>query len=429
MTRFRQQPGRGEPMTPDACCRPEEIYAIEDLEKNRSYGRKALEQEMGGLSEKADVVIIGGGIIGVSTAYYLAKKGARNVILLERSMLGSGATGKCAGGIRTQFSTEINLQFSILSRRVFDGFKDEFGVDPEFRTIGYLFVGCAREQMEVLEQTANMVRFAGVEIELLSPAEIGRRWPALMVEDLIGGSYTPGDGYAGPNEVLQGFARGARRLGVKIREGEEAAAIRLAGDRVEAVETSAAQRIWTPTVVNAAGPYAARVAGMAGLELPVRPLRRQVFFTAPLEGLAPRLPMVIDLEYGWYARGEGGGFLLAGPQDRESSFNEGTDFEGKEWAAARAVHRIPIMEQGSIARGWAGLYEISPDHHAIIGAFPELKGFICANGFSGHGFQHSPAAGMVVAEIILEGRPRSLDISPLRPERFRQGDLVREPLT
>lgn len=381
------------------------------------------------MSEKADVVIIGGGIIGVSTAYYLAKKGARNVTLIERGMLGCGATGKCAGGIRAQFSTEINLEFSILSRRVFDGFEDEFGVDPEFHVIGYLFVASTREQMEVLEQTANMVRFAGVEIELLSPAEIGRRWPALMVEDLIGGSYTPGDGYAGPNEVLQGFARGARRLGVEIREGVEVTAIRLAGDRVEAVETSAGEKIWTPTVVNAAGPHAAQVARMAGLELPVRPLRRQVFFTAPLEGLAPSLPMVIDLEYGWYARGEGRGFLLAGPQDRKSSFNESIDFEGKEWAAARAVHRIPIMERGSIARGWAGLYEISPDHHAIIGAFPELRGFFCANGFSGHGFQHSPAAGMVVAEIILEGKARSVDISPLRPERFREGDLVREPLT
>ncbi|MBW1997685.1 MAG: FAD-binding oxidoreductase [Deltaproteobacteria bacterium] len=379
-------------------------------------------------AQVADVVIIGGGIIGVSTAYYLAKRGAGRIVLLEKSMLGSGATGKCAGGIRMQFSTEIDLRFSILSRRVFDTFEDEFGVDPEFHPIGYLFVASRRRQMEVLEQTEEMLASARIEVEVLGQGEIHRRWPEVRVADLVGGSYTPGDGYAGPNEVLHGFAKGARRLGVKIREGVKVTGIKVTGGRVEAVETSRGEWISTPVLINAAGPYATHVAQMAGLELPVRPLRRQVFFTAPFES-PPCLPMVIDLEYGWYARREGKGFLLAGPQDRESSFNESTDFDGKEWAAARAIHRIPVMKHARIASGWAGLYEISPDHHAIIGAFPEVKGFICANGFSGHGFQHSPAAGMLVAEIVTEGNAKSLDISSLRPERFREGDLIYESLT
>ena len=141
------------------------------------------------------------------------------------------------------------------------------------------------------------------------------------------------------------------------------------------------------------------------------------------------IPLTIDLEHGWYMRREGKGFLLAGPQDLESSFNEQVDFEGKEWTAVRTTHRVPVLARAKIVRGWAGLYEISPDNHAIIGAFPELEGFICANGFSGHGFMHSPATGITVAELIAEGKAKTIDIQPLRPQRFRQGYLIQEPLT
>jgi sarcosine oxidase subunit beta len=161
----------------------------------------------------------------------------------------------------------------------------------------------------------------------------------------------------------------------------------------------------------------------------VRPLRRQLFFTESFEELPSLFPLVIDLEHGWYMRREGKGLLLAGPQDAESSFNERVDFEAQEWTAARSLHRVPILKRARIARGWAGLYDISPDHHAIIGPFPEIEGFLCANGFSGHGFQHSPAVGILVAELVVEGQAKSLDIHQLRPQRFREGDLVYEPLT
>jgi sarcosine oxidase subunit beta len=384
---------------------------------------------MRSLPSIADVVIIGGGIIGVSTAYYLSKKGVKNVLLLERNMLGAGATGKCAGGIRTQFSTRINIQFSLLSRTVFEQFEAEFGVDPEFRPIGYLFLAAREAQWEILKTNARLMQTMGLNATLLDPAEMKSRWPPLRVEDLVGGSYTRMDGYAGPYEVLRGFAKGARRLGAVIREGVEVTGIQVKKGRVRAVDTSTGERINTPLVVNASGPYAARVAAMAGLDLPVRPLRRQIFSTAPFEEVSSLFPMLIDLEYGWYMRGEGKGLLLAGPQDSESSFNESVDFEGREWTAARSLHRVPILERARIVRGWAGLYEISPDHHAIIGTFPEVQGFICANGFSGHGFQHSPAAGILVAELVVDGTARSLDIVPLRPERFREGDLIHEPLT
>jgi len=381
------------------------------------------------LPKRADVVIVGGGIIGVSVAHYLAKGGAGEVLLLERGMMGEGSTGKCAGGIRTQFSTEINVAFSLLSRRVFDEFQATFGTDPEFHQDGYLFLASEKKQWEVLQANARLLESRGLRPELLAPAEISERWPFLRVDDLLGGSHSPQDGYAGPYEVLQGFAKGARQFGVTLREGVEVTGIRVERGRVRAVETARGERVSTDVVVNAGGPHAARVAAMAGLDLPVRPYRRQIFFTDPFDDLPAVFPLTIDLALGWYMRREGRGLLLSGPQDLESSFNEKVDFDSQEWTAERSLHRAPVLERARMVRGWAGLYEVSPDHHAIIGEFPEVKGFICANGFSGHGFQHSPATGIVVAELIREGRATTLDIHPLRPTRFREGDLIHEPLT
>jgi sarcosine oxidase subunit beta len=381
------------------------------------------------LPSSAEIVIIGGGIIGVSIAYNLAKKGVGKVVLLERGIMGEGSTGKCAGGIRTQFCTEINIQFSLLSLKVFEQFQAEFGVDPEFHPVGYLFLAAHKRQWAVLKETAQRMQAMGLDVDLLDPNEISCRWPFLRVDDLVGGSYTERDGYAGPYEVLQGFAKGARQLGVMLREGAEVTRIHAKKGRVQAVEIATGERVLTPVVINAAGPYAAGVAAMVGLDLPVRPLRRQLFFTESFEELPSLFPLVIDLEHSWYMRREGKGLLLAGPQDAESSFNERVDFEAQEWTAARSLHRVPILKRARIARGWAGLYDISPDHHAIIGPFPEIEGFLCANGFSGHGFQHSPAVGILVAELVVEGQAKSLDIHPLRPQRFREGDLVYEPLT
>ena len=381
------------------------------------------------LPDSADVVIIGGGIIGASIAYHLVKKNVQSVLLLERGIMGEGSTSKCVGGIRTQFSTEINLNFSLLSRRIFDRFQAEFGVDPEFHQTGYLFLATDDRQQKIFEVNANLMRDLQLQVELLDPGEIKRRWPFLNVDDVIGGAYTPHDGYAGPYEVLKGFIGGARRRGAILREGVEVVGIDLERGKIRGVRTSTGDRVKTQVVVNASGPYAAKVAALAGLDLPVRPLRRQIFFTDPFEDLPPVLPLVIDLEHGWYMRREGKGLLLAGPQDSNSSFSEQVDFAGQGWAATRSVHRVPILKGARIARGWAGLYEISPDNHAIIGEFPELKGFICANGFSGHGFMHSPAAGVLVAELIVEGKAKTLDIHPLRPQRFQDGDLINEPLT
>jgi sarcosine oxidase subunit beta len=381
------------------------------------------------LPSSAEVVIVGGGIIGVSIAYYLAKKGMREVLLLERGMMGEGATGKCAGGIRTQFSTEINIRLSLLSLKVFEHFKEDFGVDPEFNPAGYLFLAVRKRQWAILKTNAQLMKTMGLDVELLGPSEIRGRWPFLRVDDLLGGSYSKSDGYAGPHEILQGFAKGARELGAMLIEGVEVTKIHRKRERVQAVEMATGERIVTPLVINAAGPYASRVAAMVGVELLVKPLRRQLFFTDVFEELPALFPLVIDLEHGWYMRREGKGLLLAGPEDAQSSFNEKVDFGGQEWTAARSLHRVPILQRARIVRGLAGLYDISPDHHAILGPFPEIKGFVCANGFSGHGFQHSPAIGILIAELIAEGRSKTVDIYPLRPHRFREGDLIYEPLT
>ncbi len=381
------------------------------------------------MPKRADVVIVGGGIIGVSIAYYLAKNGVHKVVLLEKGVMGNGSTGKCAGGIRTQFSTRINIQFSLISLAVIKAFQVEFGIDPEFHPIGYLFLACRSKEWAILESNARLIQSMGLDVTLLTPNEIRDRWPFLRVDDLSGGSYSKSDGYAGPYEILQGFIKGARRMGVSFIEGIEVTGIQAKNGRVKTIETATGETIRTPIVVNAAGPYAARIAAMLGIDLPVIPLRRQVFFTGLFEALPPIFPMIVDMEHGWYMRREGQGLLLSGPQDSEASFNETVDFDAQVWTAKRSLYRVPILKEAKIANGWAGLYEISPDNHAIIGAFPEMKGFICANGFSGHGFMHGPAAGIVVSELIIHGEAKDVDIYPLRPTRFREGDLIREPLT
>jgi len=380
------------------------------------------------MEQTADVVIIGGGVVGASIAYHLAMKRAGRIVLLEKGQMGEGSTGRCVGGVRTQFSTEINIRLSLESLRTFERFKEEFSVDPEFRRIGYLFLASTGPEMDIFKENVKLQRRFGIPVELLDTDEIKKRWPYLRTDDLRGGTFCSWDGVAGLSEVLQGFVNSAKRAGVKIYEGEEAVGITLKNDRVNTVRTKK-EEIFAPVVVNAAGPFAARVGEMAGIKIPVKPVRRQIFVTAPFHLSNHSIPLTIDFHRGWYFRPEGEGLLLSGPMDEQPSFNLDTDYEGMTEAADNAMYRIPVLEKASIARGWAGLYEISPDHHAILGRAPEVEGFIMANGFSGHGFQHSPAVGRVIAELIVEGKATTLDISPLSIERFSRGESIFEPMT
>lgn len=380
------------------------------------------------MERTADVVIIGGGIIGTSIAYHLARRKAGRVVLLEKGQLGEGSTSRCAGGIRTQFSTEINIRFSLDSLKTFERFKDEFGIDPEFRRIGYLFLATTEREREVFSESLKLQKRYDIPVELLDTQEIAKRWPYLRTDDVLGGTFCAWDGYAGPSEVLSGFAAGARRAGAKIIEGVEATRVLIKEGKVKGVQTTHGE-ISTSCVVNAAGPFASRVGEMAGVEIPVKPLRRQIFITAPFRLTDKEVPLTIDFHRGWYFRPEVDGFLLSGPLDRESSFNLNIDYEARVEASENAMFRVPAFEKAHIARGWAGLYEISPDNHAILGAVPGIQGFILANGFSGHGFQHSPVVGRVIAELITEGKATTIDITPLSIERFEKGELILEPMT
>jgi sarcosine oxidase subunit beta len=380
------------------------------------------------MEKTADVVIIGGGVIGTSIAYQLTLKKAGKIVLLEKGQLGEGSTSRCVGGIRSQFSTEINLRFSLESMKTFEGFEEEFGVAPEFKRIGYLFLATTRSEMGIFETSVKLQKKFAIPVELLTPDEIRSRWPYLKTEDIVGGTFCALDGYAGPSEVLTGFANGARRAGVRIYEGEEVIGIGIEKGRVNGVRTKK-EEVSTPIVINAGGPYASLVGEMAEIEIPVKPLRRQVFVTAPFHLTDQTIPLTIDFHRGWYFRQEVDGLLLSGPLDQKPSFNLNTDYEAMVQASENAMDRVPALEKAKIARGWAGLYEISPDNHAILGKVPEVEGFILANGFSGHGFQHSPAVGKVISELIVDGKATTIEISSLSIERFQKGELILEPMT
>ncbi|MBF0528256.1 MAG: FAD-binding oxidoreductase [Deltaproteobacteria bacterium] len=384
---------------------------------------------MSDLPSRADIIIIGGGVIGASVAYHLAQKGVTNIVLLEKGAVGAqGATAKCLGGFRTQFSTEINIRFSLLSKATFDSFKTDLGMDIDFLPLGYLFLATEKQHLRVIENTVSLMASLGCSAEVLPSERIARRWPFIDTRDLLGGSYTDRDGFYGPNEVVQGFARQAQKLGVKIFENVEVTNLKVEHGRIKGVQTSGGHNIQAEGVVNAAGPWSGQIASLAGLDLPINPLRRHLFFVEAFDELPDQFPFIYDMANGWYIRREGRGLILGGPPG-EASFSDKVDFEALEWTAIASLKRIPVLERASIARGWVGHYEVTPDHHSVIGEFPEVKGLFIVSGFSGHGFQHSPTAGRVTAEMILDGQASTIDIHPLRPTRFRENDLIHEPLT
>jgi sarcosine oxidase subunit beta len=373
------------------------------------------------LPRTADVVIVGGGVVGCSIAYHLARRGQRDVLVLEREAVGAGTTSKAAGGIRAQFPTETEIRMSQESMRVFERFEDEFGVDPGFRRIGYLFLVSDPADLRGFEARVALQRRLGVDVRVVSPAEAGALVPALRVDDLVAAVWSPDDGMAGPADVTAGFARRARDLGVRIVEGVEVEAVEREGGRVTAVQTSAG-RVAAGTIVNAAGPAAARVGRLAGVDLPVHPRRRHIFFTEPFPALRGPVPLTTDRASGFYFRKEMEQVLLS-PGDVEDvgdDFAVAVDRRRIEETVQKALHRLPIIEQARIAGGWAGLRPLTPDDHAIIGWAPGVERFFLAVGFGGHGFQHSPATGRLVAEWLVDGAP-SVDLSLFDPARFAAG--------
>ncbi len=379
------------------------------------------------MAETADIVIIGAGIVGCSIAYQLSLVGPRRVVVLERDLICSGSTGLSAGGIRQQFATALNIRLSQESVALFRQMPETLGIDPGFRQVGYIFLATTREELALFRRNVELQQSLGVPVELMTPQDIAALVPYVRLDGIVGGTYCPVDGYAAPYEVTMGYAAAARKRGVQILEQRPVTAVLRQGDRVIGVGTSGGP-IHAPIVVNAAGPQAGLIGQMAGVEVPVKPFRRQLFTTRPLPEFAAEPPLTIDYHRNWYFRGEMGGCLFSGPKDEESTFNTNVDWEHLAESVERALVRLPLLAEAEIHRGWAGLYEITPDNNPILGPVRELPGFYVAAGFSGHGFQQGPVTGQLMAELLLTGTPH-VDISPFLLDRFHTGHGMIEPMT
>lgn len=373
----------------------------------------------------ADTVIVGGGVIGASIAYHLATRGVRNIVVLERDTLGSGSTSKNAGGIRMQFSSEINVRLSQRSLPRFEAFQEEMGIDPVFRQVGYLFLITAGRDVVPFERSLALWRRLGVPAIRIDRDAVHALFPEIVTDDIRFATFCAKDGHADPNSILQGYVRRARDLGARFVEGAAVTAIDHAGGRVTAVYAGD-ERIACPLVIDAAGAWAGEVGRLAGVDLPIVPLRRQIFVTERVPDLDREFPLTIEFASGLYMHRESGGVLLgmADPKDGPG-FDESVNWSFLPDVVERAMARLPLLEQATVRTGWGGLYENTPDRHPIIGRVDGLDGFLCAAGFSGHGLMHAPAVGELVAELIADGQT-SLDLSALRAGRFAQGDVVPE---
>ena len=382
------------------------------------------------MTETADVVIIGSGIVGSSVAYHLAQAGCTNVLVIEREAhQGKGSTGKSMGGVRAQFSTPVNIQMSRYSIDFFSRFDDVVGHPADYRAHGYLFCATSESHLAYLQENRERQIALGVNnVEWVSPEEIQAIVPQLRTDDILGGTFCPTDGFVDPHSVMMGFMLNAREHGARLWLETQVTGIEVESDQIAGVLTSRG-RVATRVVVNAAGPWAAGVAEMAGADLPVEPLRRQLVPTEPFDQLPKRFPMVIDMSTGFHFRREGKGILLAWNDPAETvGFKTEFDATFVEKILTRAASRVPVLAEAGVnpRRAWAGLYEMTPDHHAIIGPAPNVKGLYFVNGFSGHGVMHSPASGRIAAELILQGHSDLIDASQLSVERFAAGKLLEE---
>lgn len=379
------------------------------------------------LPPTADVVVIGGGVMGASAAYHLAAAGVKHVVLLEKhEFLGVEATGKCAGGIRYQFSTAINIRLSQISLPMLQRFEDELGQSIDLRWPGYLFLLDNPHDVAVFRQNVSLQNSLGVPSRILSPEEVAQRVPLLNLEGVLAGAWHEGDGLADPNGVVQGYAAAARRLGAQLFTATEVTGITIQSGKVTGVSTPRGD-ISTPHVVNAAGPWAGQVAALAGLDLPIVPLRRQIVVTAPLKEVPADFPFVLDFGRSLYFHREGHGILTGMSNNQEQpGFDQSLDYAWTEQHLDNAMWRFPLLQKAGLLREWAGLYEVTPDAHPVIDTLADPQGFTIVAGFSGHGFMHGPVAGLLVAELVLHGAARTLDLHQLRFSRFAEGDLVRE---
>jgi sarcosine oxidase, subunit beta len=380
--------------------------------------------------QTAEVVIIGGGIVGSSIAYHLTAAGCGNVLVIERETAqGKGSTGKSMGGVRAQFSTPVNIQMSLYSIPFYASFEERLGHPSGYRPQGYLFCATDERHMAYLRTNyAKQVAMGLKAVRLISGDEICRMFPQLRGDDIVGGSFCPTDGFVDPYSAMIGMMTSAADHGAKLWKNADVIGIQRDAQGVAGVETTKGT-VSTRKVVNCAGAWAAGIASMVGVDLPVEPLRRMLVPTEPFDQFPHSAPMIIDMSNGFHFRPEGLGFLLAW-NDPEEKPGYKTDFDPAfiEKILTRAAERVPVFENLAVnpKRAWAGLYEMTPDHHPILGTAPGVPGFFLANGFSGHGVMHAPATGKILSDLILTGKTDLVDASLLGLSRFAEGRMIEE---
>jgi sarcosine oxidase, subunit beta len=378
----------------------------------------------------AEVVIIGGGIVGSSIAYHLTAAGCKNVLVIEReSAQGKGSTGKSMGGVRAQFSTPVNIQMSLYSIPFYAAFDQTLGYPCGYRAQGYLF--CATSDTHMAHLRTNHERQVSLGLKtarLISADDIRAMFPQLRSDDIVGGAFCSTDGFVDPYSAMNGFMACANEHGAELWKNTEVTGIQRDAQGIAGVETTRGP-VGTRKVVNCAGAWAASIAKMVGIDLPVEPLRRMLVPTEPFDQFPHTAPMIIDMSNGFHFRPEGLGFLLAW-NDSEETPGYNTDFDPNfiEKILTRAAARVPLFENLAVnpKRAWAGLYEMTPDHHPILGPVPDVPGLFLANGFSGHGVMHAPATGKILLDLVLRGETALIDASLLNLARFAEGRMIEE---
>jgi sarcosine oxidase subunit beta len=378
------------------------------------------------LPGSSNIVIIGGGVMGASTLFHLAARGIKNIVLLERNeFFGQEATGRCAGGVRYQFATEENIRLSQASLPMLERFKEQIGQAVDYRKCGYLFVLTNAHDVDTFKKNTSLQRSLGVETEWLTGDEVRARLPEMKFEDALGGTFNPKDGLVDPNSVVMGYISASQKLGAKAITEIDVTGVGVTGGKITSVKTNQGV-IETPVVVDAAGPWAGVVGKMAGLDIPITSLRRQMFTTTPLPQLPRDFPFVIDFAQSLYFHREGEGVLTGMSNPGEThGFDENVDDNWEMVNMEAAISRLPMLEKAGLLSHWAGLYEVTPDAHPIFGK-TQVDGFYVVGGFSGHGFMHGPVSGKIMAEIILDGKSATVDVSGLDLARFVEGRLIRE---
>ena len=379
------------------------------------------------MKRTADVVVVGGGVMGCSILYNLAARGVTNTLLLERHVLGSGSTGRSQAICRTHYSNPFTAAMAWESLQIYRDFQQRLGGPSGFVETGY-FVMVGEEDRQAMESNVALNRTVGIDTYLVSLEEAATIAPMLDVNGVVAVAYEPRSGYADPYAVTTTYARAARELGATVQMQAEVVSLQVEDGRVTGVVTSQGT-VETNTVVVAAGPWAPKLLGPLGFDIPLEPVRHQVVQIQRPWDILPHHPAVADIANKASFRPDGDQFTLIGVGEDEivdaDSFNPAVDFEPAAQAFERVAQRMPALGQGYFRGGWAGLFTVTPDWHPVLDRVEGAEGVYCAVGFSGHGFKLAPMIGTVMAELVTEGQAASVDITPLRVSRFREGDLVR----